>query len=134
MVVNAPDAAVEFSGGRLRTAPGQDFLVLRLECRTERDDWRFPDLVEIVRRSAEAFFQYGDGQAFRDLRTDAVSRAWNSPDLTPLDRKRVGKAVMQEVDDVLTLGIVPDVIGFDRILPADDPGLATLNLRDLLAR
>ncbi|WP_061292494.1 hypothetical protein [Herbidospora cretacea] len=133
VVVNAPDAPVEFAGDRLTTAPGLDFLVIRLHCRTERSSWLFPELTELIGRSAEAFFQYGDGQVFRDLRTAAVSLAWNSPDLTPVDRKRVARAVMAQVDDVLTLGVVPDVSGFDRIPPADDPGLAALTLSDLLA-
>ena len=44
---------------------------------------------------------------FRDCRTEAVTRAWNSPDLTPGDRIRVATLVAEQIDATSKLGAVP---------------------------
>ncbi len=79
VVVNAPDAPVEFLDGRLKAAPGQDFLVLRLECRTERTTGGSP----ISRRSSGApptpSSSTETTRSSAISRTAAVAAAWNSP-------------------------------------------------------
>lgn len=116
---------------------GADFLVLRLECRTERDDWRFPELDELIRQAGSAYLE-GQTDTYRARRTDAIVRAWNSADLVPADRKRVAKLVAEEIDAVAELGAVPGPprtlaeAAPLRLAAPDAPELAGLRLDDLL--
>ena len=70
-----------------RQPTGTDHLVLRVECRTQRDDWNFPYLDMLIAASAEAYLT-GQQARFDSLRTEAILRAYNSPDLVPIDRGR----------------------------------------------
>jgi len=115
-----------------------DYLVLRVECRTERDDWRFPELDAVIRAAGEALIHH-HRDTYEDLRTDAIARAWTSADLTVSDRRRVALLVADELDAMGKLGIVP---GPDRALHEvaaanlahpDDPRLQGLTLKGLLA-
>lgn len=134
------------SGGRLvltaasggQRPAGTDYLVLRVECRTERDDWNLPYLDTLIAASAEAYLT-GQQSRFESLRTEAVLRAYNSPDLVPVDRKRVALLVRERIDDVQRLGIVPDQqagtlakLAPDQLLSPDDPDLSALTLDRLL--
>jgi hypothetical protein len=109
--------------------------VVRVECREERDDWRFPDLDELVRAAGLAAIE-GHEDTFKARRTEAIARAWQSADLTPNDRKRVARLVADEIDDAKRLGAVPSTQqGLDiahRLLAPDAPELAQLRLEDLL--
>ena len=148
VIVNAPQGqlgALSIHDGRLAVDTGNgpelltgaDYLVVRVECRQERDDWRFPDLEALVRAAGAAAIE-GHQATFKARRTEAIARAWNSTDLTPNDRKRVAKLLADEIDDAKLLGAVP---GPDRSLhnivaqrlPAPDaPELQALRLDDLL--
>lgn len=125
-------------GGGPRQLTGADYLVIRVECRAERDDWRFPELDELMRLAGKAYLR-GRTDDFQDLRTEAVTRAWTSPDLTPADRVRVAKLVAGEIDKVRDMGAVPgpeetiETIAPDRLPAPDAPELDGLTLRDLLA-
>lgn len=125
-------------GSGPRQLAGVDFLLLRVECRAERDDWRFPELDELIRLAGDAYLQ-GQEETFRARRTEAVVRAWNSTDLTPTDRKRVAKLVADEIDAVRELGAVPgpagalESVASARLVAPDAPELAELRLADLLA-
>lgn len=120
-----------------RQLSGVDYLVLRIECRSDRDDWRFPELDELIREAGRAAIK-GYPDVFRDCRTEAVTRAWNSPDLTPGDRIRVATLVAEQIDAIGKLGAVPGpgqslgVIAHERLPAADAPELRNLTLRDLL--
>lgn len=118
------------------TAPltGADYLVVRVECRTERDDWRFPDLEELIGQAGVAAIE-GHADTFRARRTEAIARAWVSADLTPNDRKRVAKLVADEIDQASRLGAVRQSLGAAkrRLLAADAPELRNLRLDHLLA-
>jgi hypothetical protein len=123
-------------GDRLPT--GFDYLVVRVECRPDRDDWRFPELDSLIRAAGEAFIR-GETETFTARSTDAIARAWNSVDLTPVDRKRVALLVKDELDGLGELGVVP---GGDRALhniapkrlpAADDHRLIGLTLNELLS-
>ncbi len=125
------------SGGGKDLLTGTDYLVIRVECREERDDWRFPDLDELV-RAAEVAATEGHEDTFKARRTEAIARAWNSTDLTPNDRKRVAKLIAEETDDAKQLGAAPrperelhDIIA-QQLLPPDAPELKGLRLNDLL--
>ena len=150
VVLSAPEAELPGTpvvrDGRLRlrrdtaeVAPtGIDYLVVRVECRSERDDWRFPELDAAIRAAGEAFLR-GHQDAYQDLRTDAIARAWTSPDLTATDRRRVALLVADEMDALKGLGIVPGpdqdlhAAAAERLAHVDDPRLAGLTLDRLLA-
>jgi hypothetical protein len=116
---------------------GVDYLVLRIECRTERDDWRFPELDALIRAAGEAAIK-GYTEMFRDRRTEAITRAWNSPDLTPIDRYRVATLVAEQIDATRKLGVAPGqplaAIARTQLPLADAPELRGLKLQDLIGR
>lgn len=141
VVLAQPGLKPEITDGRLhldgRPATGVDYLVVRVECRAERDDWRFPELDAAIRAAGEAFLN-GYRDMFADKRKEAIVRAWNSPDLTPLDRRRVAMLVKEELDSLAQLGAAPQDRTWDRIVdermrPADDPALAAISLDEMLA-
>ncbi|HWM04689.1 MAG TPA: hypothetical protein VNP92_20320, partial [Actinophytocola sp.] len=102
-----------------------------------RDDWRFPELDDAIRAAGNAFIR-NDQAGFQDLRKDAISRAWNCTDLTPVDRRRVALLVSTELDLLNELRAVPEE---DRLLETiapqmlpsvDDDRLDDLTLAALL--
>jgi hypothetical protein len=117
---------------------GVDYLVLRVECRPDRDDWRFPELDALIRTAGDALIR-GQQEAFASWRTEAISRAWNSLDLTPTDQKRVALLVQEELDGLKQFGIVPgpdrgiESIALQRLPAVDDERVASLTLDQLLA-
>lgn len=124
--------------GQARPLDGVDYLALRVECRTERDDWRFPELDELIRLAGDSYLR-GQQGSYEDRRTEAIAKAWSSPDLTPVDRKRVALLVREELDALTELGAVPRA-GWDlaqaaaeRLPSADDDRLPGLRLADLAA-
>lgn len=116
---------------------GTDYLLLRIECRRERDDWRFPELDELIRMAGRAAIK-GYDEVFLDCRTEAITRAWNSPDLTPNDRTRVAVLVAAEIDATQKLGAEPGpdqslaAAAADRLPAPDAPELRDLTLSALL--
>ncbi len=120
-----------------RQLSGLDYLVLRIDCRPDRDDWRFPELDELIREAGRAAIK-GYAEMFRDCRTEAITRAWNSPDLTPDDRIRVATLVAEQIDASSKLGAVPgpdqslEAVAAERLPAPDAPELRNLTLRDLL--
>lgn len=124
-------------GGAPRLPDGVDYLVLRVECRTERDDWRLPDLDELVRAAGDELIR-GDRERYAERRVEALTRAWNSVDLTPLDRRRVALLIQEELDALGRLGVVPAqeyerAITARQVPAADDDRLQDLTLDRLLA-
>lgn len=124
--------------GRATLPTGIDYLMLRIECRQDRDDWRLPEIDTLIRAAGEAFIR-GQQDTFASCRTEAIARAWNCHDLTPMDQKRVALLVKEELDRLRQLSIVP---GPDRTLQsiaaqwlpaADDERVADLALERLLA-
>ena len=116
---------------------GVDYLAVRVECRAERDDWRFPELDELIRAAGAAYLK-GRQETYADLRSDAITRAWNSTDLTPADRKRVALLVRDELDGLGEFGIVPGpdralgTVAGEQLTTPDDPRLDGLTLRQLI--
>jgi hypothetical protein len=112
VVVNAAPAAVpgplRIVDGRLHGQDGLltgfDYLVLRVECRDENDEWRFPEL-ERLRKEAMAAYHQGLLDTYKQLRTQAVVRVLSSPDLTEHDTLRVARYVQQAIDRVTELGV-----------------------------
>ncbi|WP_238012356.1 hypothetical protein KZZ52_49145 [Dactylosporangium sp. AC04546] len=133
------------AGGRLRLATpggevqptGVDYLVVRVECRTERDDWRFPELDELVRQAGAAIAR-GKKDVFADLRGEILATVYTSADLVPADRLRVAVLLKDELDRMAELGVVAagefSLAGAAGRLPSrDDERLRGLTLAKLLA-
>ena len=94
-----PASELRIAGGRLhrggRRLAGFDYLVLRVEGRRDRDDWRSPDLDQAI--SAAAYARaLGRRDEFERLRADALAKIFFSPDFTPVQRSQVAQAVKEE--------------------------------------
>ncbi|HEY3882923.1 MAG TPA: hypothetical protein VGM12_30415 [Trebonia sp.] len=96
-----PASELGIRNGRLcrngRRLTGFDYMVLFVEGRHERDDWRTPDLDRAINEAAYAN-ALGRVQDYERLRADALSRVFFSDDLTPPQRKQVAQAVKEELD------------------------------------
>jgi hypothetical protein len=71
-------------------------MLLRIEGRAERDDWRLRDIDAAITRSVSARMQGNDQEADAFKRI-ALATALTSPDLTVLDRRRVTTAILEEL-------------------------------------
>ena len=98
-------------GGRLcyRQAPGQepanlkgyDYLLLRVEGRQERDDWRLRDIQDPLSTAGQALLEAPPNTVKANAyRTVALAAAWQSPDLAQLDRRRVVQAIKAELREL----------------------------------
>ncbi|MEZ0074819.1 hypothetical protein [Planotetraspora sp. GP83] len=127
------DGLLHVDGERLT---GIDYLVLRIECRAERDDPITPDIAGLIQRAIEAKLR-GHRDSYEELRQEAIIRAWCSPDLVPSDRPRVAKFIADQID-VAELGVLPPagiIAGAAGRLPARNaPEVTGLRLSDLLMR
>lgn len=95
-----PAGSLHIQDGKLhreqRRLTGFDYLVLRIEGRAERDDWRTPDLDRAI---SEALYAKDLGRTadFTRQREQALSLIWFSADLTPAQRRQVAAAVKEEL-------------------------------------
>jgi len=79
---------------------GFDYLVLWIEGRSNRDDWRTPDLDQAIAAAVYAR-DLGRSEEYERLREDALSKIYFSADLTPPQRRQVAKAVKEELDSTV---------------------------------
>jgi hypothetical protein len=143
VVIDAPEppGRLEIVGGRLHAAgnqvTGHDYLVLRVECRPERDDPITPDIAQLIARAKEAGLR-GHRETMMDLRKEAIVRAWTSPDLVPLDQPRVAAFIAEQINAAQPLGVVPtttkaiNVLAAERMPARDATELKNLRLEELL--
>ncbi len=143
VVINAQEhelpASLRVEDGRLRSDAGLltgfDYLVLRVECRTEHDELRFPQLALLQQRATTEWLS-GEETRFKQIRALAIAEAVGSPDLISRDRMRLAKYVADQIDLVKDLGAVPgEGGGFDPVPPHLLPGadeVSRLTLDDLL--
>jgi hypothetical protein len=75
---------------------GYDYMLFRIEGRTERDDWRLSNIDGPLRQAINAYSQ-GKSDEAAAYRTLALATVYNSPDLAPLDRRRVVEAIKEEL-------------------------------------
>ncbi|MGI5499054.1 hypothetical protein [Lentzea sp. CA-135723] len=116
VVVNAPGgellANLAIVDGRLQAdgdlLTGVDYLVVRVETRTERDDFWLPEFEELRTRAAEAYL-LNQLETFENLRTTAICRAYTTTDFSRTDGLRLAKLVADRIDEVKQLGAVPKV-------------------------
>lgn len=140
-----PGEELHLDDGRLcrngRRLTGYDYMVLRIEGRRERDDWRTPDLDKAIQTAtwAKATIrsgEYGSGE-YRRLRDEALSKIYFSADLTSPQRRQLAAAVRGELDAVGPGAVadreptVADIVA-GRGLPSRD-SVAGLTLAGLLS-
>ena len=94
--------------GQLRHLLGWDFLLLRIEGRATLDDFRLPEVEELLNK-AMAALEAGRPTVATNYRSAAIAAAWRSPLLTWTDRDRIIDAIKARFDHVAQrgLGVVP---------------------------
>lgn len=77
---------------------GYDHMLLRIEKRVERPDWRLPDIQELMDKAVDAFIKgkEDEGEAYRRA---ALATAVTSADLAMHDRRRVAMMVKAHIDE-----------------------------------
>jgi len=142
VMVNVPAEQIpglRIADGRLRAdgavnaepLSAADYMVLRLECRREREDWRFPQLDALIRAAFEAALN-GYQDRYLAIRAQAIVSAWNSADLTPIDRRRVAKVVADEIDNFANQADADVRLDTARLPEPYDPALSQVELPQLL--
>jgi hypothetical protein len=74
---------------------GYDYLLLRVEGRAERDDWRLKDIQGPLDQAKAALIQ-GRTEEADAFKKATLAAAWLSPDLAVQDRSRVVRAIKAE--------------------------------------
>jgi hypothetical protein len=92
------DDRLRYAKERTQPVPleGYDYLLFRVEGRSERDDWRLKDIDDPLQESILAMSQ-GEEERAKAYRTVALAAAWQSPDLAARDRRRVVAAIKEEL-------------------------------------
>jgi hypothetical protein len=117
---------------------GYNYLVLRVESCRERDDWRTPDLDMVIAAALNARDNDDAEKVYKRRYDEALSKIYLSPDFTTGQRKKLAKAVKEELDDT-SYGAVSEggmslaEIVTRRGLP-DDSEVEFLTLDELIAR
>jgi hypothetical protein len=88
----------EVPGQEPRNLTGYDYMLLRVEGRKERDDWRLKNIQEPLTTAGQALLEAPPNTAKANAyRTVALAAAWQSSDLAQLDRRRVVEAIKAEL-------------------------------------
>jgi hypothetical protein len=86
---------VPAGGGLSSGLTGYDYMLLRIEGRAERDDWRLADIDAPLKRALAALDE-GSEQTAAAYRAVALAAARQSPDIAEGDRPRVIQAIKDE--------------------------------------
>lgn len=78
---------------------GYDYLLLRIDATPDREDWRLQEIEKNLRAAKKAYVQRKPDEA-EQYRTAALVAAFESPDLSEADRRRVTDAITHELDEV----------------------------------
>ena len=91
----------EAPGQEPRPLQGYDYMLLRVEGRRERDDWRLADIQDPLSTAGQALLEAPPNTAKAGAyRMVALAAAWQSPDLAQLDRRRVVQAIKTELAEL----------------------------------
>jgi hypothetical protein len=121
---------------------GFDYMLLRIEGRRERDDWRLRNIEEPLEQAILALSQ-GETSKADAYRTVALATAWRSSDLAVLDRRRVVAAIKEElaqIDDEGFGAVGGDLRSLDAIMAsrampsAQAAALGDLSAEEVFAR
>lgn len=78
---------------------GIDFILLRFEKRRYRDDWRFPNVMDLRRKAIDAR-TVRDSSAYDVFKGSAINTLLTSCDLTPTDQVRSAEALSREFQQI----------------------------------
>ncbi|WP_143198844.1 hypothetical protein [Bradyrhizobium sp. NAS80.1] len=84
------------AGAATQPLTGYDYILLRIEGHSERDDWRLRDISEALLKGEDK-----EAEAFRVM---TITAAWQSDDLAVGDRRRVVQAIKAELEAVTKEG------------------------------
>jgi hypothetical protein len=88
-------------GTASRNLQGYDYILLRVEGRKERDDWRLKDIQDPLNIAIQALAETPPNEVTAAAYTTvALAAAWKSPDLAQKDRRRVVQAIKAELADI----------------------------------
>jgi hypothetical protein len=87
------------SGAQPAPLEGYNYLLFRIESRSERDNWRMPNIEEPLNQAIQATVE-GDQAKADGYKKAALLVIWQSPDLAVQDRRRVADAIQAELADV----------------------------------
>jgi hypothetical protein len=91
----------ERDGKEPKPLEGYNYLLFRIEGRSERDNWRMPNIEEPLNQAIQATIKKGPGDADAEgYKKAALLVIWQSPDLAVQDRRRVADAIEAELADV----------------------------------
>ena len=76
-----------------------DYMLLWIEGRGERDNWRMPNIEEPLNQAIKSTVE-GDEEKAKQYLTATLAVIWQSPDLAVYDRRRVADAIKAELADV----------------------------------
>jgi hypothetical protein len=91
------------AGAAAQPLAGYDYMLLRIEGRSERDDWRLKDISDPLGKATAALLK-GDDEEAEAFRVMAITAAWQSDDLAVGDRRRVVQAIKAELEAVTKEG------------------------------
>jgi hypothetical protein len=118
---------------------GYNYLLFRIEGRSERDNWRMPNIEEPLNQAIQATIKGNQAEADGYKKT-ALLVIWQSPDLAVQDRRRVADAIEAELAEVAgqPLGAEAaavrslDEIMKARAMPVTEAGGPQLTLEEIL--
>jgi hypothetical protein len=85
--------------GTAKPLDGYNYMLLRVEGRRERDNWRLPNIEEPLNQAIQATIQ-GDTEKADGFLKAALLVVWQSPDLAVQDRRRVADAIRKELEEI----------------------------------
>jgi len=78
---------------------GYDYMLLRIEGRSERDNWRMPNIEEPLNQAIKETLLRNFDKA-KEYKTAALLVIYQSPDLAVGDRRRVADAIEAELKEI----------------------------------
>jgi hypothetical protein len=91
-------------GNTMHPLTGRDYMLFRVEGRSERDDWRFPHVEDLIFKAKRAHFDQ-ESKSYSNHRIAAIAEVMTSPDLTQTDQQRVARAIADELDAIVSAGL-----------------------------
>jgi len=94
----------ERAGAKAKPLIGYDYMTFRIERRVERDDWMLSTISEPMNKAIEAIVMGRDDEA-KAFKQAAIIAAFQSDDLSMIDRRRVVAAIKDELREIEGQGL-----------------------------
>lgn len=91
-------------GHTLEPFTSHDFMLLRIDGRPDRDNWRSPEILLARQRAIEAL-RRGDREAAAEQRGVALAAVLTSYDLTAADQRGIAQALKKEWEELASFGL-----------------------------